>query len=112
MDKFNEAKKIIAECSEVERRAIYYWLAESYGEPLNGISKKERIIGGNRACVGVTNFPIFRIENLSRNDWSEEDFFNAYPQLTKEDLINAKAYAVIHKEEINREIQEYERRED
>ncbi len=109
MDNFSEVKSIISGMSEVERRAIFYWLAESYSESLNGISKKERVIGGTRACVGTTYFPIFRIENLSRNNWSEEDFFNAYPQLTKENLIDAKAYAITHKEEIDKEIEEYDR---
>lgn len=93
--------------SEVERRAIYYWLAESYGESLNGISKTEGVCGG-RARVRNMRFPVWQIEQMRRYGKLNEEILFSYSDLTEEDLRNADAYTMTHKEEIDKDIQENE----
>ena len=107
MDNFNEVKSIISKMSEVERRAIYYWLAESYSDSLTGISKTEGICGG-RARIRNMRFAVWRIEQMKRFGKTNKDILFSYSQLTEEDLLNADAYTITHKAEIDKDIEDNE----
>lgn len=69
------------------------------------IAKKPGVCGGD-ACIRSTRLAVWGLVEWKRLGWDDARFFDAYPQLTGEDLAAAWEYAEVNPEEIERSIRE------
>jgi len=63
---------------------------------------------GGRAIVNRTRIPLWIMENYRRLGISEQEFYEVFPTLTKEDFKEAWEYIELHPEEIKKDILENE----
>ncbi len=59
---------------------------------------------GGAACVRQTRIPVWILEQARRQNISEAELLNNYPQLTASDLANAWNYVNSHNAEIENAI--------
>jgi len=93
-------------------QAAVRWVFVSPTEHTKGHAE-ERVVKtpgvcGGEACINGTRLTVWGLVQWSRLGWDEGRFFEAYPQLTKEDLAAAWEYAEKHKDEIDQAIRENE----
>jgi uncharacterized protein (DUF433 family) len=74
---------------------------------VNHIESRPGVAGG-AACIARTRIPVWVLEQARRLGAREADILRAYPALRAEDLANAWAYVRLHRDEIDREIEENE----
>ena len=72
-----------------------------------GIESTPNICGGSARIAG-TRIPVWVLEQARRLGTSEKEILAAYPRLTAKDLAIARAYVVLHQEEIEKDIKENE----
>jgi len=65
-------------------------------------------VAGGAACIARTRIPVRILEQARRLGSREADILLAYPTLRAEDLVNAWAYVRLHRDEIDREIEQNE----
>lgn len=103
----NEAEQAIANLSESDKMQLLLWLEKEVKNGFAGIEKTDNVMGG-AACIRQTRIPVWLLEQARRQGISEVDLLRNYPQLTANDLANAWAYVISHKEEIENQIIENE----
>lgn len=77
------------------------------GQAEGRVVKSPGVCGGD-ACVRGTRLAVWGLEQWRRLGWDDARFLDAYPQLTREDLIAAWDYVQAHKDEIEQAIRENE----
>ncbi|MBI1902982.1 MAG: DUF433 domain-containing protein [Planctomycetia bacterium] len=88
------------------------WVAENLGglqaaRSAVGIETAPGVCGGEPRVVR-TRIPVWVLEQMRRMGVSDGEILRSYPTLRAEDLVNAWAYADLHRDEVNREIRENE----
>lgn len=68
-----------------------------------GIVKTTGVSGGV-ACIAHTRIPVWTLENYRRLGWMESAILENFPSLSAVDLVNARAYADAHQEELDQSI--------
>lgn len=74
---------------------------------LQRIKSTPGVCGGD-PCIAGTRIPVWGLEQARQLGISEADMLEDYPSLDKSDLSAAWAYVELHREEIERQIQENE----
>ena len=59
-------------------------------------------VAGGEACIAHTRIPIWVLAGYRRAGWSEAQLLDNFPTLRAADLVNAWAYADMHREEMER----------
>jgi uncharacterized protein (DUF433 family) len=92
-----------------QRQQLIFDIAASLGEnaPSVGIERTPGVVGGS-ACLVRTRIPVWTIESLRRAGATDEQLLLNFPTLRRADLVSARVYAALHREEIDREIRENE----
>lgn len=98
-----KTEKIIAELSEADKIQLLKWLEKEVKNGSSGIEKTENVMGG-AACIRQTRIPVWLLEQARRQNVSEAELLNNYPQLTASDLANTWDYIDFHLEEIENAI--------
>ncbi|MDZ7703607.1 MAG: DUF433 domain-containing protein [Trueperaceae bacterium] len=76
---------------------------------LSRIEQTEGVCGGD-ACIAGTRIPVWLIEEFRRAGASDAEILQAYPSLSAEDVVAAKAYVGLNPEDIDRQIRANELR--
>ena len=69
------------------------------------VSKKPKAFRGGEACIVRTRIPVWVLENYRRLNWTESAILENFPSLRAADLVNAWAYADVHKDEMDKAIE-------
>ena len=95
-----ELAALYGEFAEEDRQ-----LAENQWGP--GIEKTPGVMGGD-ACIAHTRIPVWLLESYRRLGWSEAEILENFPTLRAANLVQAWAYGVAHREEIEQALREQE----
>lgn len=109
----NELRDIlrrVGELSPAERDAL---LASEGGAvmllqallPALGIEKTAGVCGGSARIVR-TRIPVWQLARMWRDGWRDVEILEAFPTLQASDLVAARQYALLAREEIDRDIAE------
>lgn len=98
-----ETEKLISSLSQAEKVQILYWIVRDLGDSFPGIEHLPGVAGG-AACIVRTRIPVWLLEQSRRLGASETAILHAYPSLRASDLMNAWAYVITHKVEIDEAI--------
>lgn len=99
MSTLQEIESRAASLSSVDRTRLTTFLLDRLDE-VAGIDKALEVCGGEARIV------VWMLERFRRSGFSDAELLESYPTLTSEDLRNARLYALIHPDEINRAIRE------
>ncbi len=99
-----EAEKLLATMTRAEKAQRLQWVVRDLGDVFPGIESHPDICGGE-PCIVRTRIPVWVLAQSRQLGVSEADLLRAYPTLRAEDLANAWAYARVHRDEIERQIQ-------
>jgi uncharacterized protein (DUF433 family) len=72
-----------------------------------GIEKTSGVLGGD-ACIAGTRIAVWMIEGYRRLGWTDAQILANYPSLKIADLESAWSYVAIHRDEIDRAMNEHE----
>lgn len=108
MSTLETAEQLLSEMSRAEKAQLLQWIVQDLGDAFPGIESNPEVSGGE-ACIVRTRIPVWLLVQARRLGTSEADILRSYPSLRAEDLANAWAYARLHQDEINREIEENEK---
>ena|SRR5207249_4321208 len=103
----DDAEQLLARMSRAEKAQLLQAVVRDIGDAAPGIESTPGVAGGS-ACIVRTRIPVWVLEQTRRLGATEADLLQAYPSLRAEDLVNAWAYARVHRDEIDREIEENE----
>jgi uncharacterized protein (DUF433 family) len=78
-------------------------VARDLGEAFPGIESTPGVCGGE-PCIVRMRIPVWLLVQARRLGTSEADLLRSYPMLRAEDLVQAWAYALAHREEIEQQI--------
>lgn len=87
----------------MEKAQVLQWVARDLGEAFPGIESTPGVCGGE-PCIVRTRIPVWLLVQARRLGTSEADLLRSYPMLRAEDLVQAWAYALAHREEIEQQI--------
>src|SRR5882724_13331186 len=103
MNALEEVDKLWPRLSRAEKAQLLQWAARDIGEAFPGIESTPGVCGGE-PCVVRTRIPVWVLVQARRLGTSEADLLRSYPMLRAEDLVQAWAYALAHREEIEQQI--------
>jgi uncharacterized protein (DUF433 family) len=109
MNKLEEAERLLGEMTNCEKVQLLQWVVRDLGDAFSGIEEDPEVSGGEPRIVR-TRIPVWVLEQAKRLGTSEADIMRSYPGLRAADLANTWAYVRVHREEINRQIEENEAR--
>lgn len=104
MATLRELEDLISGLTDAEKAQVLQWVARDLRGIIPGIASTPGISGGE-ACIVRTRIPVWVLVQMQRSGASEADILYNYPTLRAEDLMNAWAYARLHPEEIDEQIQ-------
>lgn len=107
MSTVQEAEKLLAAMTRGEKAQFLQWIVRDLGDAFPGIDSQPDICGGEPRIVR-TRIPVWVLVQARRLGLSEAELLRGYPTLRAEDLSNAWAYYRVHREEIERQINENE----
>jgi uncharacterized protein (DUF433 family) len=107
MSVIEEAEKFLASMTPGEKAQLLQWVARDLGDAFPGIDSIPDVCGGE-PCIIRTRIPVWVLVQARKLGVSDADLLRAYPTLHAEDLANAWAYYRVHREEIDRQIEENE----
>lgn len=90
-----------------EKARLLQKLASQLGAGVPGIDTVPGVCGGE-ACISRTRIPVWLLVHARRLGASESALLHAYPTLHAEDLVNAWAYAQLHRTEIDELVHAHE----
>ena len=90
----------LARLSRAEKAEVLARLAREIANIWPGIEKSADVAGGE-ACIVRTRIPVWVLENYRRLGVSEAELLVSYPALHAADLVNAWAYADMHRADID-----------
>jgi uncharacterized protein (DUF433 family) len=102
-----EAEELLARMSRAEKAQLLRTVIRDLDDAQPGIESRPGVMGGS-ACIVRTRVPVWVLEQTRRLGASEAQILAAYPTLRAEDLVNAWSYVRLHRDEIDREIEENE----
>ncbi len=108
MSTLETVEQLMSEMSRAEKAQLLQWIVQDLGDAFPGIESNSAVSGGE-ACIVRTRIPVWLLVQARRLGTSESELLRSYPTLRAEDLANAWAYARLHQDEINREIEENEK---
>ena len=94
---------MLPELSRGERAQLLKWVVQDLGDDFPGIDSLSKVCGGE-PCVVRTRIPVWLLEQARRLGSTDQELLAAYPTLSAEDLVNARAYARSHMAEIEAQI--------
>ncbi len=98
-----EIEKLLPALTRAEKAQVLEWLARDLGEAFPGVESTPGVCGGE-PCIVRTRIPVWILVQARRLGTSEADLLRSYPMLRAEDLVQAWAYALAHREEIEQQI--------
>lgn len=104
---FKELESQLLALTAVEKAQVIQMLSQTFHITWPGIEKTPGVMGG-QACISRTRIPVWLLVNLRRLGCSETHILEDYPDLTKEELANAWAYADANPDEIEKAIRQQE----
>ncbi len=105
-----EAEEAVSRLTRAEKAELLQRLVRDLTDSFPGIERTPGVMGG-AACLRQTRVPVWLLEQYRRLGTSEADLLRNYPTLTAQDLANAWAYVLSHREEIEAQIEANERDE-
>ena len=103
MHALQEIEKLLPTLSRAEKAQVLQWVTRDLGEAFPGIESTPGVCGGE-PCIVRTRIPVWVLVQARRRGTSEADLLRSYPMLRAEDLVQAWAYALAHREEIEQQI--------
>ncbi len=103
MNTLAEIREVLPKLAPWEKEMLFGELSGS----VSGIVSKDGVCEGE-ACFIRTRIPIWVVMRARQLGVADADILRSYPALTAEDLVHAGAYALNHREEIERAIAENE----
>jgi len=100
-------EKALAGLSAGEKARLLQKVARELGGGVPGIDTDPAVCGGE-ACITRTRIPVWLLVSARRLGASEAALLQAYPTLRAEDLVNAWAYAQLHRAELDEQIHAHE----
>lgn len=107
MTALQKAEALLPELSAGEKSQLFQKVAGVAGDEYPGIEKTTGVSGGS-ACIIRTRIPVRTLITFKNMGLSDEKLLVNYPTLRQQDLNNAWAYYLTHKQEIDLEIRENE----
>lgn len=107
MSKLREIEEMLPQLTRAEKAELLQSVARDLGDAFPGIESNPGICGGE-PCIVRTRIPVWVLEQARRFGVGDPDLLRIYPTLRAEDVVNARAYARSHREEIERQILENE----
>jgi uncharacterized protein (DUF433 family) len=95
--------QLLTQLSAAEKAVVLQHIARDLGDAAVGVESRAGVCGGE-PCIVRTRIPVWLLEQARRLGASEADLLRSYPTLRAEDLVNAWAYARLHRDEIDRQI--------
>jgi uncharacterized protein (DUF433 family) len=102
MQVLQEIEKLLPTLTRAEKAQVLQWVARDLGEAFPGIESTPGVCGGE-PCIVRTRIPVWLLVQARRRGTSEADLLRSYPMLRAEDLVQAWAYALAHREEIEQQ---------
>ncbi len=93
--------------SSGEKAQVARWVERDLSPYTPGIEKTAGVCGGS-ACIVRTRIPVWLLVEARNAGASEAQLLQSFPSLRAEDLINAWAYYLANKEEVEVEALEHE----
>jgi len=103
MHALQEIEKLLPALTRAEKAQVLQWVARDLGEAFPGIESTPGVCGGE-PCIVRTRIPVWLLVQAQRLGTSEADLLQSYPMLRAEDLVQAWAYALAHREAIEQQI--------
>jgi len=107
MTALQKAEALLPEMSAGEKAQLFQKVAGVAADEFPGIEKTPGVSGGS-ACIIRTRIPVRTLVAFKNMGLSDEKILANYPTLIQQDLNNAWAYYLTHKNEIDDEIRENE----
>jgi uncharacterized protein (DUF433 family) len=107
MSTLQEVEHLLSTLSRAEKAQVLQWVVRELGDAFPGIESDPEVCGGEPRILR-TRIPIWLLVQARRLGTSEADLLRSYPVLRAEDLANAWAFARTHRDEIERQIVDYE----
>lgn len=107
MNILQEAERLLASMSTVEKATLLRRVIDLTGGGTSGIEATAGVCGGEPRVAG-TRITVRTLEQARRAGASDADLLRAYPALTAGDLSRVRAYAAAHPTEIDHMIREDE----
>ena len=102
-----EAEELLSRMSRAEKAQLLRAVIRDLDDTHPGIESRPGVVGGS-ACIVRTRIPVWLLEQARRLGMSEGEILTAYPSLRAEDLVNAWSYVRLHRDEIDRAIEDNE----
>ena len=106
----DKVEKLLPQLKQAEKAQLLRWIVQDLGDSVPGIETTPNVCGGE-PCIVRTRIPVWLLVRARQLGSTEADVLNAYPMLRSEDLSNAWAFYRLHRQEIDRQIQENEEEE-
>ena len=107
MTVLEQAEQLLSAMTPGEKALLLQWVVRDLGNAFPGIESTPNVAGGEPRIVR-TRIPIWVLVQARQLGTSEAELLRAYPTLRAEDLANAWAFARVHRDEIEQQIQEHE----
>jgi uncharacterized protein (DUF433 family) len=107
MASLSDFERMLPALSRGEKAQILKWVVRGLDDGFPGIDSRPDMCGGE-PCIVRTRIPVWLLEQARRLGASEQALLAAYPHLRAEDLVNARAYARSHADEIESQIRKNE----
>jgi uncharacterized protein (DUF433 family) len=108
MKTLEQIEQMLPELTRAEMAELAKKVVLSLGESVPGIESTPDVCGGE-PCIVRTRIPVWILVQTKRLGINEADILRSYPTLRAEDLANAWAYELLHREEIDRQIADNEK---
>jgi len=106
MTKLEEISESVAALAPAEKVMLLQAVASEVTHSFPGIESTPGVCGAD-PCIVRTRIPVWVLEQSRRLGMSEIDLMRNYPTLRAQDLANAWAYVLAHRQEIDRQISEH-----
>jgi len=103
-----KAEGLISSMTPGEKAQLLRWIARDFDGAFPGI-KTDPTVAGGEPCILRTRIPVWALVQARKLGATEADLLNSYPGLRAEDLVNAWGYYRLHRDEIDRQIDENEK---
>jgi uncharacterized protein (DUF433 family) len=107
MSVLREVEELLSALTRGEKAQVLQWIARDLGDAFPGIDSVPGVSGGE-PCIVRTRIPVWVLVQAKRLGASEADLLRSYPILRGEDLANAWAFYRLHRDDIERQIEDNE----
>ena len=107
MNRFEEVKKLVSNLAQAEKAQLLQVIANDFGDVFPGIESVTNVCGGE-PCIVRTRIPVWVLVQAKLLGTTQAELLRCYPTLRTEDLSNAWAYYLAHRDEIELQIRENE----